>query len=72
MKHLLKPAFRFLFVLVLIGGIASMFPFTAEFFQRLPYWVLYPLRICAAIFLVFMLMGYLIDSGILQRLFGKK
>lgn len=49
-----------------------MFPVTAEFFERLPFWALYPMRICAGIFLTFMFIGYLVDSGILQRLFGKK
>jgi hypothetical protein len=72
MQRFFKFAFRLLLLLVLMGGIASMFPVAAEFFNPLPYWVLCPLRICAAIFLVFIFMGYLIDSGILQRLFGKK
>lgn len=57
---------------VLISGTASMFPATSELFDCLPYWALCPLRVCAAAFLVFMFVGYLIDSGILHRIFGKK
>lgn len=72
MPRLFKSALWLILILVLIGGIASMFPVTAEFFERLPFWALYPMRICAGIFLTFMFIGYLVDSGILQRLFGKK
>lgn len=72
MQRKLKLVFGLILIVMLTGAIASMFPVTAEFFERLPYWVLLPLRICAAIFLVIMFIGYLIDSGILQRLFGQK
>lgn len=72
MKRTVKVGFLLLLLILLVGGIASVFPVTSDYFTRLPYWILYPLRICTAIFLAFMFIGFLIDSGILQRLFGKR
>jgi hypothetical protein len=71
MQRPMKNAFRFLLIVVIIAGLASLFPVTAELFERLPYWALNPLRILAAIFLVFMLTGFLLNSSVLQRFIKK-
>lgn len=72
MKRTIKSGMLLFLLILLVLSLASLFPITAEFFERLPLWILYPMRICAGIYLAFMFIGYLVDSGILTRLFGKK
>jgi hypothetical protein len=69
---MIKSGILLFLLILLVLSLASVFPVTAEFFERLPLWILYPIRICAGFFLAFMFIGYLIHSGILPRLFGKK
>jgi hypothetical protein len=62
-----------IFVAVLIiGGIASWNLIPRSWFDQFPALAKIALVICAIIFSLFVIVGYVLDSGLLQRIFKKK
>jgi hypothetical protein len=57
---------------LIVGGIASWDLIPKSWFDRLPAFGQTALVACAVIFSIFILIGYVIDSGIPQKMFKKK
>jgi cytochrome bd-type quinol oxidase subunit 1 len=57
---------------LIVGGIASWNLIPESWFDRFPEWVRIALVTCAIIFSGLMILGHVLDSGLLQRIFKKK
>lgn len=61
-----------LLAVLIVGGIASWNLIPKSWFDRLPSLGQIALVTCAIIFSAIMLIGYVLDSGIFQKIFKKK
>ena len=58
--------------ILIVGGITSWNFMPKSWFDRLPEFGQIAIVACAVIFSVFILIGYIIDSGIPQKMFKRK
>lgn len=70
--HMAKIITRILLAVVILGGIFSWGLIPTSWFDRLPAFCQVVLVVCAVIFSLFILIGYVFDSGIPQKMFKKK
>jgi cytochrome b subunit of formate dehydrogenase len=57
---------------LIIGGVATWDLIPKSWFDRFPAWGQIALVICAIIFSAVMLLGHVLESGTLQRIFKRK